>query len=92
VDADRQEEGDHERVLGGNLAGLKEKDWEAAEKLRMELEKERANLDTECTEYEVEQEASWCQDPMSSVLNATANKIRNFAKSKRGWNADIKKR
>jgi len=40
----------------------------------------------------VEQEAAWCQEAMSSVLDATANKIRICARSKRWWNADIKER
>jgi len=65
---------------------------EAVEKLWMELAKERAHLSTECTEDEVEQEAAWCQEAMSSVLNSTAKKIRICAKSKRWWNADIKER
>jgi hypothetical protein len=41
----------------------------------MELPKERAQLDEECTEDEVEQEAAWCQEVMSSVLEATSKKI-----------------
>jgi hypothetical protein len=56
----------------------------------MELVKKRAHLSAECTEEEVEQEASWCQEAMSSVLNATAKKIRVCAKSERWWNADLK--
>ena len=58
----------------------------------MELAKERAHLGAECTEDEEEQEAAWCQNGMSSVLNATAKKIRISAKSKKWWNANIKKR
>jgi len=57
-----------------------------------ELAKERAHLDAECTEDEVEQEAAWCQDTMSHILNATEKRIRICAKSKRWWNADIKER
>jgi len=90
VGVDRQEEADHERVVGWNLAAMMEEDGEAAEKLWMELAKERTQLDAECTEVEVEQEAAWCQETMSSVLDATAKKIRICARSKRWWDADIK--
>jgi len=78
----RQEEAEHERVVGWNLAAIAEKDMEAAEKQWMELVKERAQLDAECTVDEVEQEAAWCQEAMSSVLDATAKKIRIWARSK----------
>jgi len=71
---------------------MTEKDTEAAEKLWMEFPKERAQLDAKCTEDEVEQEAAWCQEAMSSVLDATAKKIRISAMSKRWWNANIKER
>jgi len=89
VGVDRQEEADHERVVGWNLAAMTEEDAEAAEKLWMELAMERIRLDAQCTEDEVEQEAAWCQEAMSSVLDATAKKIRICARSKRWWNADI---
>jgi hypothetical protein len=92
VEADGQEEADHERVVGWNLAGMTEEDLEAAEELWRELAKERAHLGAECTADEVEHEAAWCQEAMSSVLNATAKKIRICARSKRWWNADIKER
>jgi hypothetical protein len=42
VGVNRQEEEDHERVVGWNLAATTEKDMEAAEKLWMELARERA--------------------------------------------------
>ena len=42
VAADRQEEADHERVVGWNLAAMTEKDVEAAEKLWREFARERA--------------------------------------------------
>jgi len=71
---------------------MTEEDAEAAEKLWAELANEIAHLDAECTEDEVEQEAAWCQEAMSSVLNATAKKIRICANSKRRWIADIKER
>jgi len=58
----------------------------------MELAKERIQLDAECTEDEVEQEAAWCQETMSCVLDATGKKIRICARSKRWWNAAIKER
>jgi len=92
VGVDRQEEADHERVVGWNLAAMMEEDVEVAEKLWMELAKERIQLDAECTEDEVEQEAAWCHEAMSSVLDATAKKIRICAMSKWWWNADIEER
>jgi len=90
VGVDRQEEADHEKVVGWNLAPMTEKDVEAAGKPWAELAKERGQLDTECTVDEVEQEAAWCQEAMSSILDATAKKIRICVRSKRWWNADIK--
>jgi len=90
VGVDRQQEADHERVVGWDLAAMRQEDAEAAEKLWMELAKDRIQLDAECTENEVEQEAAWCQEPLSSVLDATAKKIMICARSKRWWNADIK--
>jgi len=92
VGVDRQEKADYERVVGWNVAAMTEEDAEAAEKLWMELAKERTQLDAECTEDEVEQEAAWCQGAMSSVLHATAKKIRICARSKIWWNADINER
>jgi len=83
VEVDRQEEAGHERVVGWNLAAMTEEDAKAAEKLWMELAKERARLDAECTADEVEQESTWCQEAMGNVLDATAKKIRIRAKSKR---------
>jgi len=68
---------------------MTEKDLEAAEKLWREFAKERAHLDAECTEDEVEHEAAWCQEAMSSVVNATAKKIRICARSMGRWNAEI---
>jgi len=92
VGVDRQEEADHERVVGWNSAAMTEEDAEAAEKLWMELVKERNQPDAECTEDEVAQEAAWCQEAMSSVLDTMAEKIRICARSQRWWNADIKER
>jgi len=92
VKVDSQEEADHERVVGWNLAAMTEKDTEAAEKLWTESAWERAHLDAECTEDEVEQQATWCQESTSIVLDATAKTIRICAKSKRWWNADIQER
>ena len=83
VGVDRQEEADHKRVVGWNFAAMTEKGAEAVEKLWRELAKERAQLDAECTADEVEQEAAWCQEAMSSVLDATGKKIRICARSKR---------
>jgi hypothetical protein len=92
VGVDRQEEADHERVVRWNIVAMTEKNTEGAEKLRSELAKEWAELDAECTEDGVEQEATWCQEAMSSVLKAMAKKIRICARSKRWWNADIKEK
>jgi hypothetical protein len=58
VGVDSQEEADHERVVVWNLVAMMEEDAEAAEKLWMELAKERTQLDAECTTDEVEQEAA----------------------------------
>jgi hypothetical protein len=46
---DSQEEADHEKVVGQNLASMTDKDVEAGEKLWMELAKERAQLDAAYT-------------------------------------------
>jgi hypothetical protein len=83
VEVHRQEEAGHDRVVGWNLAAMTEEDAKAAEKLWMELAKERGHLDAECTADEVEQEAAWCQEAMGDVLDATTKKIRICAKSKR---------
>jgi hypothetical protein len=40
----------------------------------------------------VEQEAAWCLEAMSSVLDTTAKIMRICARSKTWWNADIKER
>jgi hypothetical protein len=90
VGVDRQEEADHERVVGWNSAAIMEKDAEAAEKQWRELAKERAQLEAECTEDEVEQEALWCKEAISTVVDATAKKIRICARSKRWWNTEVK--
>jgi len=87
-----QEEAHHERVVGRNSAAMTEKDKDAAEKQLMELAKESAQLDAECTENEVEQQAAWCQEAMSSVPNTTAKRIRICGRSKMRWNTDIKER
>jgi len=71
---------------------MTEDDAKAAEKLWMELVKGRAHLDAECTADEMEHEATWCQEAMGNVLDATAKKIGICAKSKRWWNADIRER
>jgi hypothetical protein len=51
---------------------MTEEDTEVAEKLWTELAKERTHLDVECTADEVEQDATWCQEAMGNVLDATA--------------------
>jgi hypothetical protein len=75
VELDGQEEEDHDRVVGSNLAGTTEEHLAGAKKFCQELAKERAQLSAECTADEVEHKATWCQKAMSSVLNATAKKI-----------------
>ena len=92
VEVDIQEEAGHERVVGWNLAAMTEEDAMGAEKLWMELAKERAHLDAECTADKVEQEATWCQETMGNVLDATAKMIRICAESKRWWNTDIREK
>jgi hypothetical protein len=49
VEVYRQEEAGHEWVVGWNIAAMTEEDAKAVEKLWMELAKERAHLDAECT-------------------------------------------
>lgn len=71
---------DHKRVVGWTLPAMTEKDAEAVEKLWIELAKERVQLDAECTEDEVEQEAARWQEAMCSVIDATAKKISIGAK------------
>jgi hypothetical protein len=80
------------RVVGWNFAARTGEAEEAAEKLWAEVVNERAHLDAECTEDEMEREATWCWDTMRSVLDAMAKKIRIFAKSKLSWDGDIKGR
>jgi len=65
---------------------------EAVKKLRMELTKERVQLDTECTVDEVEQEAASCQKAMSTVLDARVKMIRICTRSQTWLNADGKER
>jgi len=88
--SDGLEEPDQERVVGWNLAAITQEDLNAAEKLCREVAKERAHRNAGGTEAEVQQEAAWCQEAMSSFVNATAKKLRICARSKRWWDADIK--
>jgi len=92
VGVDRQEEVDHERVVRWNLAAMTGKETEAVEKLWKDLAKKRVQLDTECREDKVEQEATWCQEERSSGLDTMATMIRFCARSQRQWNAEIKER
>jgi hypothetical protein len=41
---------------------------------------------------DVEQEAEWCHETLSKVLDAKAKNIRSCARSKRWWNGEIKER
>ena len=90
VRVDRQEEVDHERIVGWHLASMTEKEAKVAEKLWIEQVKERAQLDAECTDGAVEQEAAWFQKAMSSIFDATVKKIRICARSGSWSNPDIK--
>jgi hypothetical protein len=74
VEVDIQEEAGHEMVVGWNLAAMAEEDAKDAQKLWMELAKERAHLDTECTADELELEAAWFQDAIGVVLDVTARR------------------
>jgi len=71
---------------------MTEEDAKAVEKLWMELAKEIAHLDAECTADDTEQEAAWCQEAMRNVHNATAKMVKICAKSMSWWNADIRAR
>jgi hypothetical protein len=89
---DKLEEADHVQIIGWNLAAMSKQDKEAAEKLWRELESERAHLGGECTGDDVEREAKWCQESLTTVLDAKENKIIIWARSKRGWNCKLKER
>jgi len=78
--SDGLEEPDHERVVAWNLAAITLEDLNAAEKLCREVAKERAHHNAGGTEGEVQQEATWCQEAMSSFVNATAKKLRICAR------------
>jgi len=90
VGLDRQEEADRERVVGWNVVAMTVDDAQPAGKLQMELTKQRTQLEEECKENEVEQEAEWCQEAMSSVPDTAAKTIRICARSKRWWNPYMK--
>jgi limonene-1,2-epoxide hydrolase len=92
VELETQEEAENERVVRLILTAMTEEDEEAAKQQWTELAKERAQLDSGCTEVEVEQEATWYQETLSKVLDAPAKIIRICLKSKRWWNRDIKAR
>jgi len=92
VGKERLEQANHEKEVLWTLAAMTENNAEEAEKLWMEFAEERAQPDAECTEDEVEQEATWGQEVMSSVLDTTAKNIKICARSKRWWNADINER
>ena len=80
------------RVVGWSIAAMTEEDLEAGGKLWRELAKKRAHLSAECTADKVGHEGAWCQEAMSSVLNAAAKKIRKCTRSQRWWNAHIKEK
>jgi len=65
-------------------------DEEAAETLWRELEGQRAHLDEECKGDVVQQEAKWCLDTLSKVVDAKANKNGIYTQSRRWWNGKVK--
>jgi len=85
-------EADHEREVRWNFVAMTKNDVEAGEKLWMEKAKQRAQLDVECTEDEMEKEATWCQEAMNSDLDTTPKRIMTWARSKSWWNANMKER
>jgi hypothetical protein len=80
----------HKRVVGWNLAAIPEEDVKAAEKVWMEVAKERAHQDPECTADKVEQEVAWCPKATGNLFDVTSRKIRICTKSKMWWNANIR--
>jgi len=64
----------------------------AAEKLWLELVKERAHLNADCTADKVGQEAILCQEAMGNFLNGLVKQITIHPKSNWWWNADIRER
>jgi len=71
---------------------MTEENREAAEYLWMDLAKEIAHPDAECTEEEVEEQAACCQETMGRVLDATTKKMTICARSQIWWNTNIKAR
>lgn len=80
------------QVVGWNLAAMSKEDLVAAGKLWRELERERAHLGVKCTGDDVEQEAEWCKETQSKVLDGNATKIRICARLNRWWKGEIKER
>jgi len=72
VAVNNEHKADHQWVVGWNLAAMTGKGKEASKKLRMELSKGTAHLDSACTDDEVEQEAKWCEETLSKVPDFTA--------------------
>jgi hypothetical protein len=71
---------------------MTEVDAEAVEKLWMDLLKDRAHLDAECTADVVEQEAAWGEEAMGNFPITTGLMVRICTKWKRRWNAEIRER
>jgi len=68
---------------------MSKEDEESAEKLCKQLETARAHLEEECMGDDAEQEAEWCQETQSKLLNAKVKKITICAQSQRWWNGEI---
>jgi len=92
LEMEKQEEGRGTEIVGRNLAGVSLKDFEAFEKLWGERAKERSHLGAERTGDKVESEAKWCEEALSNVLDAIAQKLTICAHSKRWWNGEIKEK
>jgi len=54
---------------------MMEEDTQDAKQLWMELAKDRTYLDRGCMEDEVEQDATWCWEVLSRVVDFAANKM-----------------
>jgi len=78
--------------MGWNLAAMSKEDKKAAETLCKELGRQIVCLDEECAGHEVDQEAEWCQETLSKVLDAKGKKMIICARSKRWWNSEKRER
>src|SRR6267378_4077628 len=85
--------GEDSEVTGWDIKGLID-DKEALEKAEQswrEITAGRPTLTDQCTLGEVEEEAWWVQEMLSTVLNRHAKALRVTSRSKRWWGEEIKK-